>query len=140
MSNREDALRLLREMRLSLPHPFFCEMDRTRKGKGFILAYLEEANSEVLAGDLAKEMGVSTARIAALLKTMEKEGLISRCNSPQDARRTIVKITPAGIQWINEAREQIVQNMELLLDKVGKDDLEEFIRVSRKIGSVMNKP
>ena len=115
-------------------------MDRTRKGKGFILAYLEEANSEVLAGDLAKEMGVSTARIAALLKTMDKEGLISRCNSPQDARRTIVKITPAGIQWINEAREQIVQNMELLLDKVGKDDLEEFIRVSRKIGSVMNKP
>lgn len=139
MCNRDDALRLLREMRLSLPNPFFCEMDRTRKGKGFILAYLEEANSEVLAGDLAKEMGVSTARIAALLKTTEKEGLITRYNSPQDARRTIVKITPAGIQWISEAREQIIQNIELLLDEVGKEDLEEFIRVARKIGCVLNK-
>ena len=61
----------------------------------FVLAYLTQADGEVIAGDIARKLGVSTARVAALLKAMEKNGLVTRHASPADARRTVVEITPA---------------------------------------------
>lgn len=48
------------------------------------------------AGDLAREMKVSTARIAALLNKMEKKGLIISTPSSEDARKVNVEITSLG--------------------------------------------
>lgn len=65
---------------------------------------LEQADEVVYASGLSKKLNVSTARIAALLKRMEQNGLITRYTSPVDARRTIVEITPADIASVDEMR------------------------------------
>ena len=137
MSHREDAIALLDDLHCDLPRPFFSEVEESQKGTGFVLAYLVNADGEVIAGDIAREMNVSTARIATLLRTMEKNGLVIRCNSTTDARRTVVKLTPAGMERAAGLREQILQKMETLLEKVGKEDLKEFMRVARKIKIAM---
>lgn len=138
MDSREDAIAFLQELRSCFPKPLYNEIEETQKGIGFALAYLAQADGEVIAGDLARELGVSTARVAALLKAMERNGLATRRASPADARRTVVEITPAGLACAGGMREQCLRKIELLLERVGKEDLDEFIRISRKIKDAMD--
>lgn len=98
-----------------------------------------KANHQVLAGELARELGVSTARIAVLLKTMEKNGLIERSHSTSDARHTVVRLTQAGQDTAEQIKERIIENTMLLLDQIGKEELEEFIRISNRIREVLGE-
>ena len=139
MSTRDEARELLLKIRSCRPRSFFGKVDESQRGTGFVLNYLRERDHEVVAGELARELGVSTARIAALLKTMEKNGLIVRQRSAEDARLTVVKITQAGGECYERMREQILEKIELLIEKVGKDDLEEFIRISNKIREALGE-
>ncbi|MDE7268510.1 MAG: MarR family transcriptional regulator, partial [Lachnospiraceae bacterium] len=136
MSTRKDAQEFMEKLYSSIPRFFYSELETTQRGFGFVLSYLEQASSEVNAGDLSKKLNVSTARIAALLKKMEQSGLITRRTSPKDARRTVVEITPSGIALVDGMREQTLHRMELLLAQVSKEDLETYIRISRQIKKV----
>ncbi len=139
MSRSENAREYLEKMYSCMPKLFYSEIEATQRGFGFVLSYLEQADGEVYAGDLSKKLNVSTARIAALLKKMEQNGLVTRHTSPKDARRTVVRITPAGIASIDELRGQAVHRMELLLTQVSREDLETYIRISQQIKEVMEK-
>lgn len=139
MTVREEAEEILNQMHSCRPKSFFGKMDDSRRGMNFVLCYLKEANHEVLAGELARELNVSTARIAALLKTMEKNGLIERYHPTSDARHTIVKITQEGTRQAEQLREHILKNIELLLEKVGREKLEEFIRLSNEIREALGE-
>lgn len=134
-----DAERLMREFRTCTPKKIFSRVEETERGIGFILLMLENSGEEVIAGDISQKMNVSTARVAALLKKMEKNGLITRENSDKDARRTVVKITRKGMDTILEKRAEFLEKTELLIEKVGMKDLEEFIRISRKIREVLDE-
>lgn len=133
MSTREEAQEMMHKFFACRPKSFFNKIDESQKGVGFVLVYLQEVQHEVIAGDLARELNVSTARIAALLRKMEDNGFIVRHHSPLDARQTVVKITEKGSGYVNKMKEQMLIKTELLIEKVGKKDLEEFIRISHKI-------
>lgn len=137
MDRREEAQELLRKMSACRPRSFFSKMDESQKGIGFVLVCLAKAEDTVLAGDLARELNVSTARIASILKKIEDSGLAVRKRSRSDARHTEVEITPKGLDHVNEMREQLLNKTEMLIEKVGKEDLEEFIRISAKIKDAM---
>lgn len=139
MSKREEAQEILQKLHACRPKSFFGKVDESQRGIRFILVYLKNSDHEVIAGELARELNVSTARIAALLKTMEKNGLIMRLSSETDARQTIVQITQAGIDYSEEMKERLLQKIELLLDKVGKEELEEFIRISDNIRKALGE-
>ncbi len=139
MDVKAEAERLMREFRTCTPQKIFSHVEETKRGMGFILLMLENPDREIVAGDISEEMNVSTARVAALLKKMEQNGLITRENSDSDARRTVVKITPKGKETILEKRAEFLKKTELLIEKVGISDLEEFIRISRKIRDVLDE-
>ena len=139
MASRADAQEFLRKIRNCRPWSFFGKVDECQRGTGFILAYLEQKSGEVIAGDLARELNVSTARIAALLKTMEKNGLIIRYRSSADNRQTVVEITQKGIDYSLKMREQILEKVELLLERVSREELDQFIRISEKIKEVLEE-
>ena len=67
MNKRDEAQEFLNKWWCSsVPSSFFNKVDATLRGYGFILGYLKKADGEVIAGDFARELNVSTARIAAL--------------------------------------------------------------------------
>lgn len=139
MRTREEAQAILNQIHACRPKSFFGKLDDSLRGMNFVLVYLKEAQHEVLAGELAKELNVSTARIAALLKAMEKNKLIVREHSRSDARQTVVKITQTGIAQAEQTKNQILDKIELLLVKIGKEELTEFIRLSNKIKEVLEE-
>ena len=139
MSTQDDAKALLAEMCSSMPKSFYSKLELTQRGFGFVLDYLEQADGEVIARDLAKKMNVSTARITTLIKRMEQDGFITRHTSSEDARRIVIEITPAGTSYVEEMREQALSKVESLLDRVGKENLYTFVRISRQIREAMDE-
>lgn len=137
MGTHEDAKEILEKISACRPKSFFNKIDESQRGIDFALIRLAETDNEVIAGDLARELNVSTARIATLLKKMEDKSLIIRRRSDSDARQTVVEITPEGLDHVDKMREQLLARTELLIEKVGKKDLDEFIRISQKIREVL---
>lgn len=139
MTKREEALAVLDQLRTCVPRDLFSGLDELHKGMGYLMGLLAEADGVVYAGDIARRMDVSTARIAVLLNRMEKNGFIRREPSAEDARKTVVTLTKSGRTWIEKTREQALDRTELLLERVGSEDVWEFIRLSQKIKTAMEK-
>lgn len=139
MGIREDAQEFLVELYSCIPKSFYSELETTQRSFGFVLDHLEHTNSEVIAGDFASLLNVSPARIAVLLKRLEQNGFITRHTSSKDARRTVVEITPAGIAFVDEMREQILRKVELLLKQISKEDLYTYIKISHQIKRAMDE-
>ena len=66
------------------------ELARLTKGEFFVLNYLTDHGGTAFPKALSREMKVSTARIAALLKHMEIKGWVTRTADCQDNRQVIV--------------------------------------------------
>lgn len=52
---------------------------------------------------LASEMGISPAAVTTILKSLEKEGYVTRCVTDEDNRRNRVAITEKGRSKLDEA-------------------------------------
>lgn len=100
-----------------------------------ILRILRDSGSEILPGDIARIMDISTARVAVAIKTLEKKGYISRIPASYDGRKIILKITPSGLQALSERETYIYEFTETFLRKVSIDEAQTFIETARKIFS-----
>lgn len=130
---KEKALKLLEEFKRSRPELFFEKFDLLKQGTHFVLGYLSIHNEEVISSDLSSALNVSSARMAKILKNMEKRGLIEKKQSTSDARKTIVTLTKKGRDLILKYQDIFINSALVIIEKVGEEDLKEFIRISNKI-------
>ncbi|MEU6593110.1 MarR family transcriptional regulator [Streptomyces sp. NPDC046881] len=66
------------------------------------LRTLGEAGANL--GDLARSAGMTARNATGLVDTLEREGLVRRDPDPGDRRSVLVRITPAGLAWLEEFR------------------------------------
>ena len=137
MSTREDAKAFLIKLCSCMPRSCYSKLEATQRGYGFILDYLEQTDGEMSTRDFAEKLNVSPARITALLNKMEKSGFITRRTSSKDARRIIIEITPEGIAFVDNLREQTLSKVAQMLDRVGKENIETYIKISQQIKEAM---
>ena len=138
MEKREKAIKLIEKMRENNPYPFLDRLGKEGRGIQFILTYLNQhENEEVIASDLSRNMGVSTARISVLLKKMEEKGLIEKNVSNDDNRRVKLALTDKGRKINEERYERMINEHIKLIDEVGEKDLETFIRIADRIKQTM---
>ena len=113
-------------------------MDPHRQGEGFVIGYMDHHQGQtVYAGDLAKASGVSTARIAAALRTLEQKGLLTRSPSETDARKTVVRLTDAGMQLAQTMRMRLYSDIADVVDYVGAEEIDTFLRIAEKINDAI---
>lgn len=94
-------------MRASMPQ---VKMERamSQMARGEILAlnYIAANGNKVYPKDMSKALMLTTARIAAMLKSLENQKLITRMPDPNDSRQVIVELTKAGASVVEERRGQ----------------------------------
>lgn len=88
----------------------------------------------VLGEHAADPAGVETGRVArealllgpsltGVLTRMERDGLISRNRCPLDARRTVVRATPAGLTLVRTLSQTIEAHYQWMESQLGKERL-----------------
>ena len=119
------------------PFKFLGDLHSQNTGKIFILKYLHDNKKDAKAGELATALGVSTARIAILLKKLENSKLIKRYSSAEDARITLVSLTTEGEKYIVKKMEGIISKLKKVVNSIGVNKLEDFIKVALTISIII---
>ena len=103
------------------------------KGEMFVLNYLVTHENVIHPKELSEKMAVTTARIASLLNHMEEKNLIGRYTDANDSRQVVVFLTEQGKRQIQEVRARVIDYVSGMLEELGPEDAEAYIRIQKKI-------
>ncbi len=140
MATQEQIEYIVRELPKAHPANFFKVFNDSNTGIGFAIKLLYSAEGNRLsAGAISEAMGVSTARVAVLLKKMESKGLITRESDRADARVTVVCLSEAGKTAAEQMQENMLEHISYVIDQVGMEKLLQFIELSVEVKMAMAK-
>lgn len=138
MATNEQIDYIISELPKAHPANFFKIFNDSNTGIGFAVKLLYSAEDNRLsAGAISEAMGVSTARVAVLLKKMESKGLITRESDRSDARVTIVCLSQEGKAVAKRMQDNMLQHISYVIDKVGMEKLKQFIELSVEVKVAM---
>ncbi|MDE7191169.1 MAG: MarR family transcriptional regulator [Clostridia bacterium] len=136
MADIKDVEYVFNKLSETTPTELNSRMNDTQAGIGAVLKILSDADGAVTCGDIAKKMGVSTARVAVLLKKMVAKNLICRSVGTDDARIIYISLTDEGRNTVKELRELITQHLSRLIDVMGMEKIMTFIELSDEMKRV----
>lgn len=108
------------------------QIDESLNGENFVLFYIFEHKGNVIPSDVSKAMGSTTARIATILNSLEKKGLILRTIDAEDRRRIIINLTDTGKEYVHEQNQKRIEFITNMLKYLGEHDAKEYIRIMKK--------
>lgn len=128
------ALLTLRALlRNSHPEQTLSDMQR---GEKLALLLLEEAGGRMLPGELTQAMATSTARTAALLKSLEAKGLVVRQQDTADRRRMPACLTPQGAAELHRHLSVLLQQTQAVFAALGEADSRELVRLLERLREI----
>lgn len=113
--------------------PASQKLSKMLKGEMFVLNYMSTHETIIHPKELSQKLAVSTARIASLLNHMEEKKLILRYTDPNDSRQIVVVLTEEGRNAIQRIRAEVVSYLSSMLESLGPEDAEAYIRIQKKI-------
>lgn len=108
------------------------------KGEMATMLYLVIESDYAIVGDIASRINLSSGRMAAVLKSLEKKGLIQKKHSDEDRRKIIVFSTPNGQKLVKDHSQIVFHRMLNLLKFLGDEDARHYVRINKRINSAFN--
>ena len=102
-------------------------------GENFVLFYIFEHEGNVIPSDISKAMEITSARIAAILNSLDKKGLTSRRIDAEDRRRILIDLTDAGREHVKNQNHIRMSSLVDMLQYLGEDDAKAYIRIIKKL-------
>ncbi len=109
------------------------QINDTMYGENFVLFFINEHPDKVIPSDISHALGITSARVAAALKSLERKDLIVRKIDPDDRRRILIEITKQGQEQVRQQRQQITDMTVNMLQYLGEDDAGELVRIMKKL-------
>lgn len=95
-----------------------------------ILVRLSERGGQLRMAQLADAVAHSRSRITHTIKRMERSELVERCNSPEDGRGVIARITERGLLLLRNVAPTHVEGVrDHLVDLASVEDFQAVGRV-----------
>ncbi len=133
MDYTELAIQLI-DMRASAPQ---IKMERTMsqiaRGEVLALNYLAANGNRAYPKDMSKALMLTTARVAAMLKSLEGRDMITRTPDPADNRQVIVCLTEKGIALVKDRRTGMIHSVAKMLEALGEEDAKAYVRIQAKL-------
>ena len=76
-------------------------------------------HNEMYAHQLAKELGLSRARLSSIVKTLKMKKLITCRLLLSDKRKILIKMTDEGKRLVDETYQRIIGKVSKIFDKLG---------------------
>ena len=109
------------------------EISTAMRGEMAVLRLLAKEGTPMTAGEVSRNLRMTTSRIAAVLGSLEKKGMILRQADASDKRRVQVVLTNAGSAFCLQRKEKALQDMTHLLEQLGHEDAHHFVRIMERI-------
>ena len=127
-------------LHFSYEKSFYRWEDRfATKGEDGVLLWLSCSGRDMFSGDIVQKLGLTSGRVANILKALEKKGYITRKNDGADGRRVIVSLTESGRAYIQAVREKNIARRANFLEKFGEKDAAEYLRLIKKAFDIVNQ-
>lgn len=132
--NQTAIKRLFREKKID------CFKDRPKPLQMGILKYiLDHSNEKICQKDLEDKFQISKSAISNVLHAMEKNGLITRTSSENDARKKYIIPTENSLEMNKELINGINKVNEELLNCLTEEETKEFLRILHKLKKHMKE-
>ena len=109
------------------------------QGETGALLYLTLVKDGITSSELAEILNVSLPRIASLLNSLESKKLVEKLTDKEDKRKTIVNITAVGKELVLSKKEEAINRITKVIEKLDEEDINEYIRLAKKIGKIMEE-
>ena len=104
----------------------------SNRGEDGVVLCLYSSERPLLAGELGEQTGLSTGRIANILRKLEEKGLVRRMQGELDRRCVHVSLTEQGSTYAQGLKNSAIQAHGELLERLGSTDATEFVRIMRR--------
>ena len=111
-------------------------INESMQGEAFALHHIATSDGQVMPSEISNAVGISGARIAATLNSLENKGYITRQIDARDRRRILVTLTDKGKEQEEAYRRQLVETVEKMLRQLGEHDAQEYIRIMLKVAEL----
>lgn len=120
-----------------------CKMNRctptiTEQGMNYLLMIMSDEKPHT-ASELAEDMGVSMARVTALIQKMEDKGYVVRKVSDEDKRVSLIKLTEQGLNESNSLLNKSFRIISEIINEIGYDKTNEFVDILYVIRDILEK-
>jgi len=102
---------------------------------GFILLNIEKEGTP--STSLGPKMGMEPTSLSRTLKSMEDSGLICRKSDAVDKRKSLVFLTPEGVEKRKASRDVVLGFNEKLYNSLPKAKVKAFFEVMGKLDTVL---
>ena len=114
-------------------------VDESRiRGESGMLLYLYHAGRPMFPGELTEKMGLTTGRIANILKVLERSDLVVRTPDALDKRRVRVALTPRGEAAARQQQEEAVRFHARLIAQLNEGEARTFVDVLTRLAAVLD--
>ena len=88
---------------------------------------------EIETRHVAAEAGISKGTLTGVAGTLEKRGLLERRTHPEDGRRVLLRLSPAGLQLMAELFPVFNKQETLVVQSLSADEIRVLAAALRKI-------
>lgn len=133
----EELMEALDRKKKGPPHE---DVNAAMRGELAVLRLLEDENRALTAGEISRLLQMTTSRIAAVLGTLEKKGLVVRTSDAEDKRRVLVTLTQKGLDLGRKKKKRVIDDMSYMLSRLGEQDATEFVRLMKRVHDILPPP
>jgi DNA-binding MarR family transcriptional regulator len=136
MENAAAAVTRLKEIFDRYSARVVKRIDRYSSGEALVLKLICLACGPVHPSELREKACISSARVAAILRTLERKGFITREIDTTDRRKILVSITETGRVVAEEEIQKMEAQLAAVFKEMGTEDSEELIRLLERMFEV----
>lgn len=113
------------------------EVSAAMRGEMAVMRLLMTEGKPMTAGELSRSLSMTTSRIAAVLGSLEKKGMLVRTADDADRRRVLAALTNEGKNLCQKRRAHAKRHMTDMLASLGEEDAMHFVRIMKRIHEIM---
>lgn len=124
MANKEQIDELARMILLPARTDSILEsLFSARKGVPAAFCFIAQSPTPPSSRQLQDYLGISSARIAVIVRCLEKKGVIEKIPDEKDKRSSLLAITQKGLLFADQLEKNKQAMMEKLIDEIGYEKM-----------------
>jgi DNA-binding MarR family transcriptional regulator len=98
-----------------------------------------DQDTEMKVSEISKMLKVTPPTVTQIINVLEKDGLIERTTNPEDRRAVKIKLSQAGLEVTEKARNAFGQTFLGLIDYLGEEDSQRLAELLTMVQQYFNE-